>query len=60
MDWPEKVLFPASCNGWLYALKPQTAMNLLKAANSAPYVFMEDTYITGILRLEKYLLHLKI
>ena len=50
MNWPEKTLFPASCNGWLYVVTPRIIEHLLEAAPRAPFVFMEDTYITGILR----------
>ena len=50
MNWPEKILFPASCNGWLYVITPRIIRLLLDATSTAPFVFMEDTYITGILR----------
>ena len=52
MNWPEKTLFPASCNGWLYVVNPKIIKNLLEATSNAPFVFMEDTYVTGILRQE--------
>ena len=50
MDWPEKTLFPSSCNGWLYVVTPTVIKLLLDATSRAPFVFMEDTYVTGILR----------
>ena len=50
MNWPQKILFPSSCNGWLYVVTPSIIRDLLNAVPTAPFVFMEDTYITGILR----------
>ena len=42
-NWPEKTLFPASCNGWLYVVTPKIIERLLDGTKTAPFVFMEDT-----------------
>ena len=50
MNWPWEVMCPSYCSGWLYVLTPLIVEQILQAVPTAPFVFLEDLYITGILR----------
>ena len=49
-EWPSEVMYPSYCNGWLYVVTPKIIRHLLIAVPSAPFIFIDDVYITGILR----------
>ena len=49
-EWPSEVLYPSYCNGWLYVVTPKIVKLLLNAIETSPYLFIDDVYITGILR----------
>ncbi len=49
-DWPTDVAFPSYCNGWLYAVRAENAPKLVKASRETPKLFIDDLYITGILK----------
>ena len=49
-EWVWDLPFPSYCNGWLYALKPYVAKQLVAASRHSPFIFIDDLYITGILR----------
>ena len=42
--------FPPACSGWLYLLSSVTAATLLRAATGAKYFWIDDVWVTGILR----------
>lgn len=42
--------FPPACSGWLYLLSNLTAATLLQAATGAKYFWIDDVWVTGILR----------
>ena len=46
----EKSRYPAACSGWLYFLSNVTAATLLRAATGAKYFWIDDVWVTGILR----------
>ena len=41
---------PPYCNGWIYILSPETGRQLALASQVTPLVFIEDFYVTGVLR----------
>ena len=43
-------LQPPYCNGWVYILGPETGRQLALASQATPLVFIEDFYVTGVLR----------
>ena len=49
-EWPYEVMYPSYCNGWLYIVTPKIIKLLLKAVTTSPFLFIDDVYITGILR----------
>ena len=49
-EWPWEVMYPSYCNGWLYIVTPKIVKLLLKAVATSPFLFIDDVYITGILR----------
>ena len=53
MDWPLEVMYPAYCNGWLYVVTPKIMEYILQAVPTSPFVFIDDIYITGILRYHR-------
>ena len=48
--WPFDGPFPSYCNGYMYALKPRTAMKLAAVAKSTPFLPLDDIFVTGVLR----------
>ena len=42
--------YPPACSGWLYLLSNVTAATLLQAATGAKYFWIDDVWVTGILR----------
>ena len=48
-EWPMDK-YPDYCIGWMYAFQPSLALQLALASRSTPKMFLEDVYITGILR----------
>lgn len=49
--------YPDYLSGWLYVTIPRTANSLVKAAHEpfVPIFWIDDTWITGILRAKKYI-----
>ncbi|XP_054726941.1 beta-1,3-galactosyltransferase 5 [Anastrepha obliqua] len=48
-EWP-KDIYPAYLSGWLYITNPATALRLVKEAQQTPFFWIDDTWVTGILR----------
>ncbi|XP_036338967.1 beta-1,3-galactosyltransferase 5 [Rhagoletis pomonella] len=48
-DWP-KDTYPAYLSGWLYITNPVTALRLVQEAQKNPFFWIDDTWVTGILR----------
>ena len=42
--------YPAFCNGYIYAVRPQTAIALVLASRTTPLLPLDDIYVTGALR----------
>ena len=42
--------YPPACSGWLYLLSNVSSATLLKAATGAKYFWIDDVWVTGILR----------
>ncbi|XP_005185586.1 beta-1,3-galactosyltransferase 5 [Musca domestica] len=42
--------FPSYLSGWLYVTNPRTALRLVNQAYNSPIFWIDDTWITGILR----------
>ena len=47
--WPEDT-YPAFCNGYIYAIRPQVAFSLTLASRTTPLLPLDDVYVTGVLR----------
>jgi len=43
-------IYPPACSGWLYLISSATAASLLQAATGAKYFWIDDVWVTGILR----------
>ena len=43
-------IYPPACSGWLYLISNFTAATLLQAATGAKYFWIDDVWVTGILR----------
>ena len=49
-EWPSDHSFPPYCNGWVYAIQAKNAPALAKASRITPKLFIDDLYVSGILR----------
>lgn len=49
-EWPSDMAFPPYCNGWVYAVRSEYAGQLVAASRVTPKLFIDDLYVTGILR----------
>ncbi|KAI8116813.1 hypothetical protein FF38_04155 [Lucilia cuprina] len=43
-------VYPDYLSGWLYITNPQTALRLVKQSTNSPIFWIDDTWVTGILR----------
>ena len=48
--WPFEGKYPSYCNGYMYALKPKTAMKLAAVSQYTKYLPLDDIFVTGVLR----------
>ena len=48
--WPFEGKYPSYCNGYMYALKPKTAMKLAAVSQHTKYLPLDDIFVTGVLR----------
>ncbi|XP_011211781.2 beta-1,3-galactosyltransferase 5 [Bactrocera dorsalis] len=48
-EWP-RTTYPAYLSGWLYITNPATALRLVEQAQQTPFFWIDDTWVTGILR----------
>jgi hypothetical protein len=51
LEWPSDHSYPPYCNGWIYAVKSEHAEALAATSRQTPRHFIDDLYVTGILRL---------
>lgn len=43
-------VYPSYLSGWLYISNPKTAARLVEQANKSPIFWIDDTWVTGVLR----------
>uniref|UniRef100_W8BXP2 Hexosyltransferase n=1 Tax=Ceratitis capitata TaxID=7213 RepID=W8BXP2_CERCA len=48
-EWSRST-YPAYLSGWLYITNPKTATRLVQEAQQTPFFWIDDTWVTGILR----------
>lgn len=60
-EWPRdekkfpgklKEFFPSYIVGWLLVVNPSTSLRIVKAAEDFPYLYLEDVWLTGLLRVK--------
>ena len=58
-EWPRdeskfpgqsKEFFPSYIVGWLLVVNPATSLRIVKATENFPYLYLEDVWLTGLLR----------
>lgn len=48
-EFPDSI-YPDYLSGWLYITNPQTALQLVRLSQSEKFFWIDDTWVTGILR----------